>query len=207
MALNFNGGSWISGTAGLTSAPPITVACWFFRDSSASIMMCAGVQGSSLGKFRCRLNAGTSTQFDCFNDAGTSASPTGPAIANSAWYHFAGVSSSNTSRYCYINGVPGSQNTTDISVTSTLTTAQIGAAVSAFSIDGSIAEFGIWNIALSTADILRLYNGFSPMKIRPESLVCYVPAYGDEITHVNYKGSAFTRTNTPVKFNHPRTYI
>jgi hypothetical protein len=41
--------------------------------------------------------------------------------------------------------------------------------------DGDIAEYGIWNIALADADVVALALGVSPLLVHPEALVFYAP--------------------------------
>jgi hypothetical protein len=47
--------------------------------------------------------------------------------------------------------------------------------------DGRTAEVGIWNAALTAAEIASLAKGMTPDKIRPQSLVFYAPLVRDLI--------------------------
>jgi hypothetical protein len=68
-----------------------------------------------------------------------------------------GQASNNTDPFIIGNGIAGTRNW-----------------------DGSLAHFAIWdNVLLSAGEALSLHNGFLPWQIRPESLVCYVPMFGD----------------------------
>lgn len=42
-------------------------------------------------------------------------------------------------------------------------------------VNGSIAEFAIWNAALSDSEIVALSRGFTPDQIRPQSIQFYAP--------------------------------
>ena len=70
--------------------------------------------------------------------------------------------------------------------------------------DGEIAEVGIWSNAVLTADeFSALSNGFTPPKIRPASLIQYVPFVRN---NVNLKEAAWTDTGTPAWSDHPRVF-
>ena len=40
-------------------------------------------------------------------------------------------------------------------------------------IAGNIAHVGIWNVALTDAEVLSLANGLLPTRVRPQSLISY----------------------------------
>lgn len=67
--------------------------------------------------------------------------------------------------------------------------------------DGTISEVGFWNVVLTVSEIVSLSKGYSPLLIRPASLLAYVPLVRSLI---NYKGSA-TLVDTPTAgFAHSR---
>jgi len=72
-----------------------------------------------------------------------------------------------------------------------------------------IAEVGIWNVALTGAEILQLSLGYSPLFVRPESLVAYYPlirgdASGDEPDYVG--GLKMVEQGTVAVATHPRVF-
>jgi len=69
---------------------------------------------------------------------------------------------------------------------------------------GQIAEVGIWNAALTAAEIASLANGMTCEKIRPQSLVFYAPLVRDLIDQKG--GLAITNNNAATVSNHPRIY-
>ena len=70
--------------------------------------------------------------------------------------------------------------------------------------NGQAAEVGIWNVALTAAEIASLAKGMTCDKVRPQSLVFYAPLVRDLI---DYKGGlTITNNNTATVANHPRVY-
>lgn len=70
--------------------------------------------------------------------------------------------------------------------------------------DGDIAEVGVWNVALTAAEIASLADGMTCDKVRPQSLVFYAPLVRD-LQDVR-GGLTITNTNTATVANHPRVY-
>lgn len=62
--------------------------------------------------------------------------------------------------------------------------------------DGSLAEFGYWNVILSADEFLALAKGVSPLLIRPTALIEYVPLIGPANSYVN---GATTVTGTAIQ--------
>ena len=69
---------------------------------------------------------------------------------------------------------------------------------------GQIAEVGIWNVALTAAEIASLSKGMTCDKVRPESLVFYAPLVRDLIDAKG--GLAITNNNGATVAPHPRIY-
>ncbi len=68
---------------------------------------------------------------------------------------------------------------------------------------GDFAEYGLWQEALSVADVAALAKGMTPDKARPDKLVSYIPLVRD-IQDVR-SGTTLTDTSTTVA-THPRVY-
>jgi hypothetical protein len=69
---------------------------------------------------------------------------------------------------------------------------------------GQIAEVGIWNVALTAAEIASLAKGMTCDKIRPQSLVYYAPLVRNLI---DQKGDlTITNNNGATVANHTRVY-
>ena len=71
-------------------------------------------------------------------------------------------------------------------------------------LNGDIAEVGIWNAALTAAEIASLSKGMTCDKIRPQNLVFYAPLVRDLIDAKG--GLTITNNNGATVANHPRVY-
>jgi hypothetical protein len=123
------------------------------------------------------------------------------------WSHFAGVFTSSTSRVGYVNAVAGTPNTTNIGTQNTATEILVGvrrATSFDFYFNGDIAEFGVWNVALTQPEIAALAKGMSCDKIRPQNLVFYAPLVRDLIDQKG--GLTITNNNGATVANHTRVY-
>jgi hypothetical protein len=119
------------------------------------------------------------------------------------WFNALGLFASTTSRTAYVNTTASSINTTNRSIT-TEVSIRIGAQPAGNFFTGQLAEFAIWNAALTVGEINSLAQGFKPPRIRPQSLLYYVPLVRD--VHELRSGIPFTAVNAPVVFDHPRVY-
>ena len=70
------------------------------------------------------------------------------------------------------------------------------------SMNGSIAEPAIWNVALTDAEIASLAAGFTPDQIRPQSLQFYAPLVRDLVDARG--GRTITNVNSATVATHPR---
>lgn len=72
--------------------------------------------------------------------------------------------------------------------------------------DGAIAEVGFWSNNISTDDLGRLTQGFSPLMISPSTLTMYLPLVGGLSPEVNVMtADAFSVTSAPAS-EHPRIF-
>lgn len=68
--------------------------------------------------------------------------------------------------------------------------------------DGRIAEVGFWNVVLTAAEIATLAKGYSPLFVRPASLISYLPLVR---ALVDYKRGVPTLVSAPTAGSaHPR---
>lgn len=70
--------------------------------------------------------------------------------------------------------------------------------------DGDISEAAIWSVALTDAEVNSLGKGFSPRRIRPQSLIFYAPMIRTLQDIKN--GITLTNNNSATVANHPRVY-
>jgi hypothetical protein len=120
------------------------------------------------------------------------------------WFNALGVFASTTSRTAYVNTTAGTPNTDSRSITTEISIRIGWRGGGGNTFTGQLAEFAIWNAALTVDEINSLAQGFKPPRIRPQSLLYYVPLVRD--VQELRSGIAFTAVNTPVVFDHPRVY-
>lgn len=194
----------------------VTLAGWFYPNNTTSVVTILQVATNG-GNGRLQLYAdGTASDLikaESVNSAGTGAPATAGTFTASTWQHAAGVFASTTSRTAYFNGTAGTVNTTDSDPSisgfnRTLVAARRNSAgVGAFG-NTRVAECGIWNVGLSNGEIAMLAAGYSPLMVRPLSLVFYAPLHGRNGAAGNeeaWVGNAtLVQTSSPALVDHPR---
>ena len=80
------------------------------------------------------------------------------------------------------------------------------AGTGAFRCDGPLAEGGIWDVILTADEMNALGDGYSPLLIRPTSLVFYPPLIGNYSPEIDVVGGNLGTVTGAVKATHPRVY-
>lgn len=186
MARSFNGtNQFLRRVDGTGLALPLTMAAWVYPQRNTAYEEVLALARSTDN------NTGWFLQLrgpDGRRVAAVSAAQNTYAIARSAgsfslnqWQHVAGVFNASNARRVYLNGVPGSPDTTPINVPS-VDRMLIGAweyfgGRSAY-LAGAVAEAAIWSVSLTDAEIAQLAAGYSPLLVRPNDLIAYWPLGG-----------------------------
>jgi hypothetical protein len=220
MALEFNGtNQYLQVGSAVLTAAPLTMACWFNVDSVTVNHSLVSITNSGI--------AGSITRFAMFAAGAISGDPVRVIASDAAsnngiasttsgysanfWHHAAGVFTSASSRSVYLDGGNSATDTTSITPT-LLDRTNIGVQFLqnaggtsgiAFA-DGLIAEVGIWNAALTAAEIASLAKGMTCDKVRPQSLVFYAPLVRDLIDQKG--GLTITNNNAATVAAHTRVY-
>jgi hypothetical protein len=216
MAYDFNGSTQrLTISAATATAAPLTMACWFNADNTSAFGMLMNIASTQPFNSRYRLEvrgdvAGDPLRLLIDDNAGVIATAdTTSGYSASTWTHACAVFASNSSRSVLINGGSKGTNTTTASPNAahfdrlTIGAQHFSTTINAW-FDGRIAEAGVWNAALTDAEIASLADGMTCDKVRPQSLVFYAPLVRDLI---DYKGGlTITNTNTATVANHPRVY-
>lgn len=214
MAYDFNnpGGAspadtWFSTASVPITAAPFSMACWFITNQSLDRVLMSLGNSADDSHHEIFANQGGPNLIACNSKvAGSAAISTSGTYSDGVWTHAGGVWASTTSRTAYFNGVAGTTNTT--SKSPTIDRFRIGARAS--STDGNtgcqagVAECAIWNVALTTAEMEALAEGYSPLFIRPESLINYWPLVRDLTDSVGGLTLSQTGTNVDV---YPHTRV
>jgi hypothetical protein len=213
MARNFTAAS--SQSLEVTSAPatnvPLTMCAWFQVPNADDPNAFAGLVtlGTQNGVdryslfYRSVVNnvAATAVQGGTLGVATTSSGP-----SSNTWTHACAVFTSTTSRTAYINAGNSGTNTTSVTVgapNNVIIAARYATTLGAY-LTGLIAEVGIWNAALTAAEIASLAKGMTCDKVRPQNLVFYAPLVRDLIDAKG--GLTITNNNSATVANHPRVY-
>ena len=208
----------INDTATLDVTGAITVACWSKRgaDLTTEQQLIAKYE-SSAGKLNQRsylllvTTSGNLAFITTQDGTGSTVSRRDSSISTGAIYqHLCGTWSPVSYPNVYIagalsNGTPQGlgTNTSILSGTANLTIGAASTGVGGF-FTGDMAEVGIWNAALTAAEIASLAKGMTPDKIRPQNLVFYAPLVRNLIDQKG--GLTITNNNGATVSNHPRIY-
>jgi hypothetical protein len=211
MAFNFTAAStqYLSTASAPASGTPMTIACWCKTTAFTNVAGRAAVSvGVANGTHRNQINVNnTNAQLFAIGASGTGQSANIALGGNNVLFHYAGVFESSTSRTAYINGVVGATNTTNIGSQNAANTITIGARWNGSLgnyYNNDISEVGIWNVALTAAEIASLAGGMTCDKVRPQSLVFYAPLVRN-LQDVK-GGLTITNNNTAPVAAHPRVY-
>lgn len=172
------------GSAPVTAAP-LSMACWFnsvnVADEQGLVSLADVNTTNNYWVLALRGPVPADNVEFSVNDGISSDTLTTTGYSANTWHHAACAEDSSSLRRVYIDG--GSQGFGFINHTpSGIDNVGIGRYSSStpFSyMDGRIAEVGIWNIALSAAEFALLAKGFSPLMVRPDALVFYMPGIRD----------------------------
>lgn len=203
-----------------TATTDFTFAAWVKLVSANGSVFCTGVDNgvSPTTGLRVNFTGGGNWQF-ILN--GISVHDSGIAAALGQWVHVAVVRSNSangsmaaTRTYILIDGVLGSPNPNATPNTPT-TACAIGARPNdgtgtsfAEFLDGAVAEFGVWEAALSQTEIQALAAGAVPSQVRPASLKVYLPLIGRLSPESDLSGrTPMTLIGSPGVEPHPRTAV
>jgi hypothetical protein len=225
MARSFNETSsqYLKSSSSPISSTPATLSAWVYVDSSIGIFTTATIggvfdnsesssNGDGLFLYISTRNPATTLRFAAqqatdgsVSTAGASTDVTGQS---DKWVHVAGVFASNSSRIRYYAGGNPIENTQTRGASSA-DRITVGARTTTSGTQGDffkgyICELGIWNAALTAADIAVLSLGYSPLFVRRNSLVAYLPLIGRTSPEIDTVGGyGMTLTNGPTTVAHP----
>lgn len=209
MARNFAGSNDYLSVLGTTvTAAPLSVAGWVksTSDAVAQAVFNIGVDGSFDNYWLLTLGGNVGGDPVIWRTVTTTQQTTSTSSGYSVntWHHVCGVELASNSRAVYIDGGSKGINTVlriPAGVDSMWAGRIIGGSFQHF--NGLIAELGVWNIALTDDDVGTLADGCSPLCVRPENLVSYMPFVRDEDNDI-IGGLNFSVTGTVTVGDHPR---
>lgn len=207
MAYEFNGTTqYLSAGATVTSLP-FTLACWVYPTIRpvGTVGIALGNNSPSANRVILGLQDITATQYKSYVQTQANSSTSDVTVTGlNEWSHIAGVFGTSTAEP-FLSGTGGTTHSTATFpvVSETLIGVRRNNTL-AFYFQGRIAEVGIWNAALTAAEIASLADGFTCDKVRPQSLVFYAPLVRDLVDARG--GLTITNNNTATVANHPRVY-
>lgn len=191
---------------------PITMACWFNADIATAeicLMAMASDWANWVGGGLYMVASGSVTGDPVrilTNPNASDVATTTSGFTVGTWHHAAGVFTSTSSRTVYLDGGNSATTTTTYNLTSPTDGMRVGQFTNNFPryFDGKIADVGVWDAALTAAEIASLAKGMTCNRIRPQNLQFYAPLVRD-LSDVR-KGVTITNLNTATVADHPRVY-
>jgi hypothetical protein len=166
------------------TTPPITMSVWINTDNDAnnqSTISYGNASGTHSASAILRGASGDVLRYEVVG-AGVATAATVNTYSINTWQHVCVMSAATDDHSAYLNGDIANKGTSGTGASLSSVNAIIVASVARSSrganLSGSAAEAGWWNVALSEPEVTMLALGMSPMLVRPESLVAYVPIMG-----------------------------
>ncbi len=174
-------------SSAVVTTGPFTISAWFNDDDAAGSAAVVSLADSADDKYHqvfCTFAEKARIVSD--NDTTTANAQSTSVYVIDAWSQVVGILVGDADRRIYLDGEAEVKNTTSVTgITPTRTSiGRKGSSSPGNYFSGSIAEVGIWNVALTTDEISMLADGFAPSMIRFDSLVAYWPLiddYRDEV--------------------------
>jgi len=200
------------------SGDTFTFSSWVAYDTNNNAgQVCVALTNQTTNQNQAFLNCSfdfSSTVNFSIRRSGTyyHAYTTNSLTANGGWNHLAGVMVGVSERYSYLNGDvanKGTNTTTITSLAGLFNRTNVGSlypvTTNQQTTQGRVAHPAIWNAALTDAEIVMLSQGVSPLLVRPESLVFYVPYLGRDTSDIDIEGGVvLTNTGTTSETSEPR---
>ena len=189
------------------TAVPFSFACWFNPvnvTSSGTLVSIADKDVADQYHYMQAGGASTNDPIRVTSYDGSGGLAVSYSFVAATWQHAAAVFATTTSRTSYINAGDKDTNTDLVSPANIdrISIGRIGDSTPGTYFNGSIAEVGIWNIALTDADVIILAAGYSPLFVHPENLVAYWPLIRDSDDD-KVGGYDLTPANSPTVSPHP----
>jgi hypothetical protein len=210
MAYNFTAtnSQFLSTPIAAVLGVPVTMACWYYRTSSATSQAYVSIGNNSSTNFL-SITHGANNFISALSNDGINGNATQvyPDSSVNVWHHACAVFYSTNLRRIFWNGINSGNGTTFSNVSSQNITT-IGARYSSGAVgnysNANIAEVGIWNIDLTNQEIASLTKGMTCDKIKPQNLVFYAPLIRD--LQDTKGGLSITNNNGAIVADHPRIY-
>ena len=199
---------YIENLSAIVTGAPFSISCWFNSDDITQVQTLVDIGDKDLSsdvQHHALLIVSSQVWALSQNVTNAQAVDTGAAMSSNVWYHAAGVWTNNESRAAFRDGGnKGTEGT--LKLPSGLDCTRFGKRANAVNtqyLSGKLAEVGIWDVALTDAEIAILGRGYSPYTVCPQSLVFYLPLVRG-ISDMSESLRTLTAYNTPTVSAHPR---
>lgn len=183
-----------TGTPAVT-AVPLTISAWFNVVDNTNYYAVVSILSFFAGSddyFTMGANAGRVYVETASGGTYAGVDSGGSRYQANTWVHGCCVFRAANSRSAYLNGGAPGTNTTSVTPTG-LDRTQVGTFVKnagTFNpINGSVAEVGIWNVALNQKEIWDLARGTKPTSVRKGALRGYYPQVGTQSPEFDWTGA------------------
>ncbi len=188
---------------------PISMSCLFKMDVLTLWRPLVNV-GASVGNITIYSLVFNSSRVKVYTRSVSTvrqASSTGATISAGVWYHGGMINYNDNSRAAFLNGGNKGTDASNVNPDPVLIDqVMIGRwSQLASSLDADVAEVGIWNAALTDAEMAILGKHVSPLCVRPQNLVFYMPLIRDNDEDLIGRISMGT-SGTPGVRVHPRVF-
>lgn len=192
------------------TAAPLTMACWCHLLDITDVHVLMGVQHSAsttaLFEIAAKGQVGGDPVAATIKQGGTwGVADSTSGYSADTWHHVCGVFSAQNSRHVLLDGGSKGTDNTNLNPLSINRTSigRRGTSSPSGYVDGFVAEAAIWNAALTDEEAVVLAAGYSPLFIRPQNLVFYVPLVRDNDDDI-IGGRQLTAYGSPLVWVHPR---
>lgn len=198
MAFEVTGSTYYTLSPASFGPDVFTMALFVRTDTDATYDACIPYNASSFDQSRVRTRTPNPTQLQTVNQGILATSIFGGSVAINTWTHIAGMARSSADRSVFVDASETNDTTSNAGL-DVFNRMQIG------QFQGRQANFALWSVVLTAAEIASLSKGFSPRRVRPQSLLAYAPLIREAVEWA--KGLAMSRTGpAPTYGEGPRLY-
>jgi len=193
-----------------TGSPPVTgypysVSVWFYTDDDTFNDFCMlQIQDKDVADEYHRFGASSAVSHAVQIVVQTTGDNKKATTANlytvNTWHHYFAVGASATDRTVWLDADDANKGTSTSDNTpldiDSMDVAREGDSSPSDHWSGRLAEIAVWNAALGLPEATMLSLGLSPLQVRPDALVYYLPAVRDNDNDI-VGGVVMTAVNTP----------
>lgn len=206
-------GDYLQLASSAITAAPLSISAWVRLTAISNVTrmivdLNASASAANLNCFQLQMNSGEQIVARTGAGAASSLSTTAGSLTAGVWSQAGAVFASSTSRTAYLDGVAATPQTTS-RVPSGIDQVTVGVesySAGSFQVpwNGEICEVGVWDVALSDAEMATLARGFSPLLVRPANLVYYWPGTGRHSPEIDPISAGGMAVNGTAYADHPR---